>query len=173
MNPMTGMSQLFCHFANSTRHSIAIPSEASSPFSGPKLKNLMFLLNNYFRTSEKPCKNQWSQPVNYKIHMGKWKSTCTMCGKGCLSHDSLSASRQDIIEKLGHNLEKNIVKHSCHKTWVATSLCKMKIDMPKVTQGVAVAKYRWRNCTEHLEKTKDQSVPAIVKTVMNQNSGSI
>ena len=40
----------------------------------------------------------------------------------------------------------------------------MKIDMPEVLEGVAVAKYRLRNGTEHLEKTKDQSVLTIVKT---------
>ena len=44
----------------------------------------------------------------------------------------------------------------------------MKIDMQEVLEGVAVAKYRLRNCTEHLEKAKDQSVPSIVKTMMNQ-----
>ena len=59
-----------------------------------------------------------------------------MCGKGCLEHECLSASRQDIIQKLGPNLEKNIVKHSFVKTWVTTSLCKMKIDMPEVLEGL-------------------------------------
>ena len=47
----------------------------------------------------------------------------------------------------------------------------MKIDMPEVLEGVAAAKCRLRNCTEHLEKTKDQSVPAIVKTMMNNFFG--
>ena len=47
----------------------------------------------------------------------------------------------------------------------------MKIDMQEELEGVAAAKCRLRNCTEHLETTKDQNAPAIEKTLMNQNSG--
>ena len=38
----------------------------------------------------------------------------------------------------------------------------MKIDIPEVLEGVAAAKCRLRNGTEHLEKTKDQSAASIV-----------
>ena len=65
------------------------------------------------------------------------------------------------MKKLGSTCEK-CCKHSCGETRVATSWCKMKIDMHEVTQGVAVAKYRVPNRLEHLRKSKDQSDAQLV-----------
>ena len=60
------------------------------------------------------------------------------------------------MKKLGSTCERSIAKHSCGKTRVATSWCKMKTDIHEVTQGVAVAKYRVPNRIEHLRISKDQ-----------------
>ena len=65
------------------------------------------------------------------------------------------------MNKLGSTCE-NVAKHRCIKTRVATSWCKMKIDIHEVTQGVAVAKYRVPNRLEHLRKSKDQSDAQLV-----------
>ena len=77
-------------------------------------------------------------------------------------HKRGSEVRQSIYERIGFDLRKNVAKHRCIKTRVATSWCKMKIDMHEVTQGVAVAKYRVPNRLEHLRKSKDQSDARLV-----------
>ena len=55
----------------------------------------------------------------------------------------------------------------CNFVW------EMKIDVHKVTQGVAVAKYRLSKWIGHLEKTMVQQGETIVKTMMIQNFGPI
>ena len=49
----------------------------------------------------------------------------------------------------------------------------MNIDVHKVTEGVAVAKYRLSKWIGHLEKTMGQQGETIVKTMMIQNFGPI
>ena len=44
----------------------------------------------------------------------------------------------------------------------------MKIDVPTLTQGVAVAKHRVAKRRGHLEKTRDQKAPTTVKTMVRQ-----
>ena len=41
--------------------------------------------------------------------------------------------RQDIIEKVGSKVRKNIVKHSCRKIRVATLWCKLESRCPEST----------------------------------------
>ena len=50
--------------------------------------------------------------------------------------------------------------------WDATLYEKMKVDVPTLTQGVAVTKYRVAQRLRHLGKTRDQKAPTTVKTMM-------
>ena len=77
------------------------------------------------------------------------------------------------LKTIGPDLRKNSVKHRGIKIQATTSLCKMKIDIQKLVEGVTVAKCRYGNHLEHLRKTKDQSAASIVKTMVTNFLGSI